>query len=63
MPQSTLEDELLTPEQVSEILSIPRATLYAWRTKGKGPVAFRVGKHLRYRASAVDAWLSSQETE
>ena len=63
MPQSILEDELLTPEQVSEILTIPRATLYAWRTKGTGPAALKVGKHLRYRRSTIDAWLSSQENQ
>ena len=56
-------DTLLTPEQVSEILTIPRATLYAWRTQNKGPAAAKIGKHLRYRKSAVDAWLESQENQ
>ena len=63
MNRPILDDQLLTPEQVSEMLSIPRATLYAWRTKGKGPDGLRVGKHLRYRASAIDAWLQGQENQ
>ncbi len=63
MNKPILKDQLLTPEQVSEMLSIPRATLYAWRTKGKGPDGLRVGKHLRYRASAIDAWLERQENQ
>ena len=63
MNRHILDNQLLTPEQVSEILSIPRATLYAWRTRGKGPAAIKIGKHLRYRQGELDAWLLRQENE
>jgi excisionase family DNA binding protein len=42
---------------VSEMLGIPVHTLYRWRYKGDGPVGYRVGRHVRYRREAVEAWL------
>jgi excisionase family DNA binding protein len=52
------KDPLLSPEQLSkELNGIPVATLYQWRLKGTGPRALKVGRHLRYRRSDVDAWL------
>ncbi|GAA3172752.1 hypothetical protein GCM10010531_27850 [Blastococcus jejuensis] len=48
-----------TPE-VAAYLGVPVQTLYVWRTKSEGPRAVRVGKHLRYRWSDVDAWIESQ---
>lgn len=50
----------MTTDELSEFLRIPRATLYRWRQDGSGPKAVRVGKHLRYRRSAVEAWLNRQ---
>jgi len=38
------------------------ATLYVWRTRGKGPAAIKVGRHLRYRQSDIDLWLAKQGT-
>jgi hypothetical protein len=35
---------------------VPKQTVYCWRTSGYGPAGFRVGKHLRWRASTVIAW-------
>jgi excisionase family DNA binding protein len=53
------ENELLTTDQVSAMLGIPRATLYQWRHAGKGPPALRVGKHLRWWRRDVEQWLDS----
>jgi excisionase family DNA binding protein len=52
--------EVWNPVETAAYLQIPVATLYAWRNKGKGPPAARVGKHLRYRKSGVDQWLDEQ---
>lgn len=30
------------------------------RYKGDGPVGYRVGRHVRYRREAVEAWLEQQ---
>lgn len=51
---------LLGPQDVATQLGVPKATVYAWRTRGEGPRAIRVGKHLRYRQSDIDAWLERQ---
>lgn len=55
-------DPLLSIEEVSEILGVPVRTLYAWRQRAEviGPRAIRVGRHLRYRPTDVDAWLNAQ---
>lgn len=48
--------ELWTIEQVADYLGVPKQTVYSWRRSGYGPSGFRVGKHLRWRASTVIAW-------
>lgn len=52
-----LRDDVVTVDEVARRLDVPKATLYGWRYKGKGPPGHRVGKHLRYRWSDVLAWL------
>jgi len=37
--------------------------LYGWRYKGEGPRGYRVGRFVRYRRSAVEAWLEKQLDE
>ena len=42
------------------MLGIPVNTLYGWRCRGEGPPGYRIGRHIRYRRAAVEAWLESQ---
>ena len=51
-------DELLDPPALAEYLGVPLATVYSWRSRGRGPKAVRVGRFLRYRASDVTGWLA-----
>ncbi|MBE7699236.1 helix-turn-helix domain-containing protein [Oerskovia sp. Sa1BUA8] len=51
---------LLTPIDLAAQLGVPIPTLYAWRTRGIGPRALKVGKHLRWRQADVDQWLEQQ---
>lgn len=51
---------LLTAQELAEQLGVPLATLYQWNTKGTGPKRIRMGRHVRYRLSDVDAWLDRQ---
>lgn len=51
---------LWTPQDVADYLTVPLTTLYQWRYLGTGPTAYRVGRHLRYDPSAVQAWLADQ---
>ena len=53
-------DKLMSLTDVSEMLGIPVHTLYRWRYMGDGPVGYRVGRHVRYRREALEAWLEQQ---
>jgi predicted DNA-binding transcriptional regulator AlpA len=54
-------DPLLTLPQVSELTGLAHQTLYGLRSRGEGPPSFRVAGRIRYRQSAVEAWLQAQE--
>lgn len=63
-PTAAMEyQELWDINQVANYLVVPKQTIYAWRTDGKGPKGFRVGKHLRWRATTVIAWTLGLERE
>lgn len=51
-------DALMTPAELSAYLQKPIATLHAWRSRGEGPQALKVGKNLRYRRADVEQWLA-----
>ncbi|MEN8041342.1 MAG: helix-turn-helix domain-containing protein [Actinomycetota bacterium] len=53
-------DRLLTVEDLAEYLGVPVATLYAWRYRRQGPPGFRVGRHVRFRWSDVEAWIEDR---
>ena len=46
----------LTVDELAARLRIPKATLYQWRSRGEGPRAVRIGRHLRYRLADVERW-------
>jgi excisionase family DNA binding protein len=52
-----LEDRLLWPKQVAEMLGVPIGTLANWRYQARGPAFVKVGRHVRYRRSDVAAWI------
>ena len=56
---STL-DPLLSVQDLAAYLDVPVATIYAWRYRRQGPTGFKVGRHLRYRRSDVDRWISEK---
>ncbi|WP_262406251.1 AlpA family transcriptional regulator [Protaetiibacter sp. SSC-01] len=53
-------EPLMTVEDLSAYLVIPVATLYKWRTLGEGPRGIRIGRHIRYHRSEVQAWLAAR---
>jgi predicted DNA-binding transcriptional regulator AlpA len=55
--------ELWTIDQVADYLGVPKQTIYGGRTTGYGPHGFRVGKHLRWRATTVLAWTADLERD
>lgn len=50
-------ERLWSVNDVSRYLGVPVSTLHQWRYLGRGPAAFRVGKHLRYDPGVVRRWL------
>ncbi|HAN23500.1 MAG: hypothetical protein CMH36_12000 [Microbacterium sp.] len=49
--------KLLTEAELAEELQVPTRTIRYWRESGTGPTPLKMGKHTRYRASDIDAWL------
>jgi excisionase family DNA binding protein len=56
-------EPLLTLDDVVAYLGIPKNTLYRWRVDGEGPRAMKIGKHLRYRRTELEAWLEANTDE
>jgi excisionase family DNA binding protein len=53
-------ERLMTLPELSEMLGVPIESLYGWRHRGDRPVGYRIGRHVRYRRSAVEEWLETQ---
>lgn len=60
MSQIPEVERLWTVHDVATFLGVPVGTIYQWRTRGEGPPAIRLGRHLRYDRVAVLAWVESQ---
>jgi excisionase family DNA binding protein len=54
------DERLMTIADLSAMLGVPVDTLYGWRHRGEGPTGYRIGRHVRYRRSSVEAWLEEQ---
>lgn len=53
----------LSVQQLAKELHVSAQTIYDLRSQGRGPTGFRVGRHLRFRKSEIEAWLSRLEGE
>jgi len=54
------EETFWSPEALAQTLGIPLRTIYNWRTRGEGPRAFKIGRHVRYKPADVALWLEAQ---
>lgn len=52
--------ELLTIAELSQRLRISVGCIRAWRLRGEGPPAIRMGSALRWDSVEVDAWIDAQ---
>ncbi|MEV4238928.1 helix-turn-helix domain-containing protein [Nocardia sp. CA-129566] len=50
----------LSTDDVAERLKIPKKTLAAWASAGRGPRFARMGRYRRYRLSDLLAWEQEQ---
>lgn len=48
---------LIDVGELATYLGIPVSTIYDWRTRGLGPPAYRLGKHLKFAVSDVRDWI------
>ncbi len=53
-------DELLTVQEVCELLKVSKAYIY-WLTHQRKIPYIKMHGHLRFRQSAIDGWLRAQE--
>ena len=53
-------EPLMDINELASYLGIPISTVYDWRVHGKGPAAYRFGKHLKSPISDVRAWIAEQ---
>jgi excisionase family DNA binding protein len=53
-------EPLLSIDAVADYLGVSVPTIYDWRVSGKGPRAIRVGRHLKFAVSDVQAWVAAQ---
>jgi len=55
-------DNVLTIEELSVYLKIPKSTLYKLVREGKVP-SQKVGRHLRFHRESIDEWLKRQNEQ
>ena len=54
-------DPLLNEQRVADILGIEPTTLQVWRSTKRYPLEYvKVGRNVRYRASAVQSFIDSR---
>lgn len=61
--EQAVVDALLGPPELTAILGVPLSTIYKWNAAGTGPRFFKVGRHVRWRRSDVDAWLERNASQ
>jgi excisionase family DNA binding protein len=59
-PGADTSRPLLTIEDVAARLAVSVGCVRAWRIKGEGPPAIRVGNSLRWAEEDLEAWLDSR---
>jgi hypothetical protein len=58
-----LAESLWWPQQVAEFLGVTTSTLDQWRSRGKGPRYYKVGKHARYDPYDLRLFLLSKASD
>ena len=53
--------EMVTTKELAELIGVPVATLNNWRSTGRGPRSFRLGRSVKYLVADVAAWIKHQQ--
>jgi hypothetical protein len=54
---------MLAPKQAAARLGVSVRALEEWRARGVGPVYYRLGRLIQYKASDLDAFVASSRVE
>ncbi len=54
------DDKLLTADEVADLMRVTRARIYA-ETRRNAIPHLRLGRYVRYRRSAIEAWMQAVE--
>ena len=57
---NTADDKLLTADDVADLMRVTRAWVYA-ETRHNAIPHLRLGRYVRYRRAAIDAWMAQIE--
>src|SRR5712692_4470458 len=60
MHGATVVPQLLSVQELSELLQVPVGTIYQWRFRREGPPSIRVGRFLRFDPADVRRWLDER---
>ena len=52
---------ILTVDEISDYLKIPKSTIYKLVREGKIP-AQKIGRHWRFRKEVIDNWLENKQS-
>lgn len=52
--------DLITLEELAELINTPLNTVRYWRANGYGPKCVRIGRRVMARRSDVEAWIEKQ---
>ena len=54
-----MKKDIMTANEVSEWLRVPKSTLYKLCSEGRIPCA-KIGKHWRFKRKAVETWFEKR---
>ena len=61
--EMTCQSDLLTTEDVAELLQLSPYSLMVWRSRGQGPAYVKVGRLVRYKRADVEAWIHARRSQ
>ena len=59
--QDSIIPEMVTTKELAVLIGVPVATLNNWRSVGRGPRSFRLGRAVKYLVADVAAWIEQQQ--
>ncbi len=54
---------LLSPDDAAELTGIAKGTLKNWRSAGKGPPCYKLGRKMCYGLEELTAWIETHRYE